>query len=560
MRFAMILLCLGVISQAFPAEPDAAAVDQIFSAYDKSASPGCSLGVIRDGSFVYRHGYGQGSLELAAPLTSESVFYMGSISKQFTAASIVIAAHRGLLSLDDDVHKYIPELPDYGHPITLRQMLHHTSGFRDVLELLALSGRNAADIHSFPELLDLVTRQKGLNYTPGDQFLYSNTNYFLLAEVVHRATKEPLSQFAQENIFQPLHMTHTRFYDDRTAVVPGRVAAYAPSPRGDFLVDWSTNFDKVGDGGLMSSVDDLLHWDQNFYDDKLAEGSVVKELQVRGRLNSEKEIDYALGLQMGEYRGLPTVEHGGALFGYSTDLLRFPQQRFTVICLCNLVTANPGLLAHKVADLYLEGEFRKPAPSTQARNATPHDKSHSRKHASDPTQFAGTYENDVHNLVMFIGTDGQLAFPGPPPRILDSTTPSHFIFGEAVIDFETNKSKGVASVKISRGGNVEFAGVRVELANPDDAQLSAYAGNYHSEELDTDLTLSVEQGKLLLRRKWRDPQTLKPLAKDEFRDGGAGMVFRRDSANKVTGFVMFGGRARGMQFERSPTNGSSESQ
>ena len=552
MRFAMVLVCLGLISPAFSAEPDAAAVNQIFSAYDRSGSPGCSLGVIRDGSFVYRHGYGQGSLELAVPLTSESVIYMGSISKQFTAASILIAAHRGLLSLDDDVHKYIPELPDYGHPITLRQMLHHTSGFRDVLELLALSDREAVDIHSFPELLDLVTRQKGLNFTPGDHFLYSNTNYFLLAEVVHRASKEPLSQFAQENIFQPLHMTHTRFYDDHTAVVPGRVAAYEPGPKGDFLVDWSTNFDKVGDGGLMSSVDDLLDWDQNFYDDKLAEGSVVKELQVRGHLNSGKEIDYALGLQIGEYRGLSTVEHGGALFGYRTELLRFPQQRFTVICLCNLATANPGLLAHKVADLYLEGEFRKPAPSTKGRNTTPHDKSRSSKQGSDPTQFAGTYENDVHNVIMFTTSDGQLALPGPTPRILDSTSPFQFTSGEALIEFDANKSKGVTSVKISRGADVDFTGVRVELAHPDDAQLSAYASSYHSEELDTDLTLSVENGRLLMRRqKWSDPLTLKALAKDEFQVAGLVMVFRRDSSNKVTGFAMFGGRARGMQFERS---------
>lgn len=551
MRFAMVLVCLGLISPAFSAEPDAATVDQIFSAYDKSGSPGCSLGVIHDGSFVYRHGYGQGSLELAVPLTSESVFYMGSVSKQFTAASILIAAHRGLLSLDDDVHKYIPELPDYGHPITLRRMLHHTSGFRDVLELLELSGRNAADIHPFPELLDLVTRQKGLNFTPGDYFLYSNTNYFLLAEVVHRASKEPISQFAQENIFEPLHMTHTRFYDDRTAVVPGRVAAYAPSPKGGFLVGWSTNFDKVGDGGLMSSVDDLLHWDQNFYDDKLAEGSVVKELQVRGRLNSGREIDYALGLQIGDYRGLPTVEHGGALFGYRTELLRFPQQRFTVICLCNLAAVNPMLLAHKVADVYLEGEFPKPAPSTKGRDTTPHDKSHSRKQASDPTQFAGTYENDVHNVIKFTTSDGQLAFPGPKPLILDSTSPSHFAIGENLIEFDTNKSKGVTSVKISRGANVDFTGVRVEVAHPDDAQLSSYAGSYHSEELDTDLTLLVENGALLMRQKWDDPLTLQALAKDEFQAAGPVIVFRRDSSNKVTGFVMFGGRARGMQFERS---------
>jgi CubicO group peptidase (beta-lactamase class C family) len=546
----LLLLCLAAASPAFPSEPDAAAIDRIFAAYDKPTSPGCSLGVIRDGAFVYRHGYGQGSLELAVPLNSESVFYMGSVSKQFTAASILIAAHRGLLSLDDDVHRYIPELPDYGHPITLRQMLHHTSGFRDVLELLALSDRNAADIHSLPELLDLVTRQKGLNFTPGDQFLYSNTNYFLLAEVVRRASKEPLSKFAQENIFQPLHMTHTRFHDDRTAIVPGRVAAYTSGPRGDFLVDWSTNFDKVGDGGLMSSVEDLLRWDQNFYHDMLADGSVVKELQVRGRLNSGKEIGYALGLEMGDYRGLPTVEHGGALFGYRTDILRFPEQHFTVICLCNLGTANPALLSHKVADLYLEPAFPKRATTREPAKSA-HDVSHPQKSAADPTEFAGTYENDVHNAVMFTTADGQLALPGPRPQILGSTRPGHYTFGELTIDFDVSKSKDVTSVKVSRGADIQFTGSRIELAHPDDAQLSAYAGNYHSDELDRDVTLVAERGRLLARQKWGDSVPLEPLAKDEFRAGGVVAVFRRDAAGKVTGYVMFGARARGMQFERS---------
>lgn len=548
MRAVLLLLCLAPILPAFAAEPSAAAVDQIFAAFEKPNSPGCSLGVIRDGVFVYRHGYGQGSIELAVPLNSESVFYMGSVSKQFTAASILIAAHRGLLSLDDDVHKHIPELPDYGHPVTLRQMLHHTSGFRDVLELLALSGRNAADVHPFAEMLDLVVRQKGLNFTPGDQFLYSNTNYFLLAEVVRRASKEPLSQFAQENIFQPLHMTHTRFYDDHTVVVPGRVAAYAPGRNGNFLVDWSTSFDKVGDGGLMSSVDDLLQWDQNFYDDKLADGSVVKEMQVRGRLNSGKEIDYASGLFMGEYRGLPTVEHGGALFGYSTEILRFPQQRFTVICLCNLVSANPSLLSQKVADLYLGQEFHKPVPVTAP--AAPGE-SRTGKQVGDSSRFAGTYENEFHDAVTFTTSNGRLALPGPVPRVLDSTSPGRFKLGALTIVFDSGKADGAASVMVSRAAEVEFSGARIEVARPDEAQLASYAGDYHSPELDMDVTLVAENGKLLARQKWTEPVPLEPLAKDEFRGGGLVSVFRRDAAGKVLGYVLFGQRARGMQFDRT---------
>jgi CubicO group peptidase (beta-lactamase class C family) len=357
MRFAALAFALMINIPALAADGDEQRVDQIFTAYDKADSPGCALGVIRNGSFIYRKGYGAASLELGVPLSSQSVFYMGSVSKQFTAASVVLAAEQGFLSLDDNIRKYIPEIPDYGQPITLRQMLHHTSGFRDVLVLLAISGRNALDLHSKDELLDLVARQKALNYNPGAEYLYSNTNYFLLAEVVKRATKKPLSEFAADNIFKPLGMAHTRFHDDHTLVVPGRVAAYGPGSKGDFLVDWSTNFDKVGDGGLMSSVDDLLLWDRNFYENRLGKGTLLREMQTRGVLNSGKQIGYALGLQLGSYGGLPIVEHGGALFGYRTEILRFPEQRFTVLCLCNLSSADPARLSRKVADVYLKKDL-----------------------------------------------------------------------------------------------------------------------------------------------------------------------------------------------------------
>src|SRR6201998_3668424 len=200
MRFVGLgLIFLGFfLAPARAAENSTEKVDKIFAEYDEADSPGCALGVIRDGKLVYRKGYGMGSLELGVALSPESVFYIGSVAKQFTAASVVLAAEQGFLSLDDNVRKYIPELPDYGHPITLREMLHHTSGLRDYLILLPLSGRDVADVYTFPELLDLVTRQKGLNFTPGDQYSYSNTNYLLLAEVVHRLSKEPLSEFAQK--------------------------------------------------------------------------------------------------------------------------------------------------------------------------------------------------------------------------------------------------------------------------------------------------------------------------------------------------------------------------
>ncbi len=307
----------------------------------------CSVGVIRDGEFVYKRSFGYASLELGVPLTPASVFYMASVSKQFTAASIVLAAEQGHLSLDDDVGKYLPELPNYGRRITLRQMLHQTSGFRDFLDLVFISGRNAEDLASPEEILKLIARQKGLNNVPGAEWVYSNSNYFLLGEIIRRATGKSLAHFAAENIFQPLGMTHTLFYEDNKLVVPNRVAAYDPGQEGNFLVDWSTSYDIVGGGGLMSSVDDLLSWDRNFYANKLGKGTLPIELQSHGVLNNGNQIDYALGLSLGDYRGLPIVEHNGALFGYHSAFLRFPQQRFSVIVLCNLATAGPKLLPAK---------------------------------------------------------------------------------------------------------------------------------------------------------------------------------------------------------------------
>jgi CubicO group peptidase (beta-lactamase class C family) len=361
---AVFLFCLLVTTTVLPAETDQQRVDRIFLAFDKPSSPGCSLGVIKDGEFIYRKSYGEGSLELSVPLSSKSVFYMASISKQFTAASIVLAAEQGYLSLDDNIRKYIPELPDSGYPITLREMLHHTSGFQDVYDLLERSGSKVEDVHTSAELIDLIANRHVQTYIPGAKFFYSNTNYFLLAEVIKRATRKPLSVFADQNIFHPLGMTHTRFDDNRTVVVPDRVPAYSPGDDGSFLVDWSTNFDQVGDGGLMSSVDDLILWDRNFYQNRLGTGSLVKEMLTRGVLNDGTPTTYALGLIIGNYRGLPTVEHAGALFGYRSDILRFPEQRFTVLCLCNLSSADPPVLSRAVADIYLEKSLRLPRAGT----------------------------------------------------------------------------------------------------------------------------------------------------------------------------------------------------
>ena len=512
-------------------------VDQVFEAYDKPGSPGCALGVVRDGNFIYKRGYGEGSLELGVPLTPESVFYMGSVSKQFTAASVVLAAEQGYLSLDDDIRKYIPELPLYAKTITLREMLHHTSGLRDIFGLLSLSGRNAEDIHPTNELLDLVAHQKALNFEPGDEFLYSNTNYFLMSVVIRRATGKPLSQFAEENIFKPLGITHTRFYDDRTVVVPGRVPAYEPREGGGFRVDWSTNFDKVGDGGLMSSVDDLLLWDRNFYGNKLGKGTLLKEMQTQGVLNSGKKIKYALGLVISTYRGLPVVEHGGALFGYRTELMRFPQQKFSVICLCNLGTSNPGRFAEQVADIYLAGQLSSKIPVAIAAHV-------------DLEPFAGLYRNlESHSTLEIAAKDGGLAAYGMHFTPLG---PGHFAAEEGPEMKFASENGGPMRLTLTADDTAPQILEKFEPIKPAAAELAQYAGVYTSSELEATYRLALNDGKLTLFNNWQEPATLDPSVRDEFQGpDGMAIVFRRNAASHITGFEVFAGRVRDIAFTKT---------
>lgn len=534
----ILLLGFFALAPAFAGELEKK-VDQIFAAFDKPGSPGCALGVVRNGDFVYQRGYGLASLELGVPLSPGSVFYMGSVSKQFTAASVVLAAELGSLTLDDDVRKWIPELPSYGHTITLRHLLHHTSGLRDVLTLLDLAGGHAEDVHPIPEFIDLIARQKALNFEPGSEYLYSNSNYVLLAEVVHRATGKPISQFAEENIFKPLGMTHARFYDDHTLVLPNRVPAYASRPDGSFRVNWSTSFDKVGDGGLMSSVEDLLLWDRNFYDNKLGKGTLLRELQTRGVLASGKPIDYALGLVISQYRGLPIVEHGGALFGYRTEILRFPEAKFSVITLCNLATANPAAKAHQVADLYLAGQFpAAPASKPQSPPALA---------GADVRPFAGTYRNPQdRSFAVITARDGALVIRNV---VLQPVAPNVFADPEGPqYRFEPTAGGGMRLTWTAPDGTTGQL-ERIPAAQPSAAELAQYAGDYFSDELQATYRVRAQDDRLSVRVGWNEAVELRPTVRDEFR-GPFVFAFLRDPGGKVTGFDLFAGRVRNISFAR----------
>jgi CubicO group peptidase (beta-lactamase class C family) len=349
----MIFSMLALRTESRAQDKKAAAVDEVFLDLTKAGSPGCALGVYRDGKIVYSKGYGLANLEENVAITPQSVFDIGSTSKQFTAASILLLEKRGKLSVSDDIRKYLPELPDYGQKITILHLLNHTSGLRDYLTLMELAGINIDGVTTDEDALQMIVRQKALNFAPGSDWLYSNTGFFLLSVIVKRVSGKTLREFAVENIFAPLDMHHTQYRDDHTSLITNRAMAYdAREKGGGYSLDVSY-FEQTGDGAVHTSVEDLQKWDENFYSGQIGGKDLLAEIQEPGKLNSGKALDYAKGLRIADYRGLHTVSHGGSWGGYRAELLRFPEQHFSVACLCNLESTNASKRAHQVADVYL---------------------------------------------------------------------------------------------------------------------------------------------------------------------------------------------------------------
>ena len=349
-------------SQATPAAPPwAPQVDAVFAQWDRPASPGCALGVYQDGRMAYARGYGIADLEHDSPITPDSVFYAGSVSKQFTAMAVALAIQQGRLGADDDVRRWVPELPDYGRPITVRHLVHHTSGLRDVNTLMVLAGRRDEDAFDNDAVLRIVARQKALNFMPGDEHLYSNSGYAMLALAVERATGTPFAEYADAAIVKPLGMTVSHFHTDLSRLVPNRAYAYDRRPDGSFVLNSPQN-ERAGAGGLFTTVRELARWDENFYDGKVGGADVIEMLETPGRLNNGTALSYAWGLTVGQYRGMPVVEHSGSLGGYRAHIIRFRPAHTSVAILCNVSTVSTGAVVRRVADAVLAPRFVEPPP------------------------------------------------------------------------------------------------------------------------------------------------------------------------------------------------------
>jgi CubicO group peptidase (beta-lactamase class C family) len=338
-------------------------VDAVFSRWTRD-TPGCAIGVAQAGRPILQKAYGMADLEHDVPNGPDTIFEAGSVSKQFTAAAVLLLARDGRLSLDDPVRKYIPELPDYGAPLTIRHMLQHTSGLRDWGEVAAIAGwPRTSRVHTHAHVLEIASRQKALNFPSGTQYSYSNTGYNLSAILVSRVSGQPFAQFSQERIFTPVGMTRTSWRDDHTRIVKGRAVAYSQAGDG-FRINMP--FENVhGNGGLLTTVGDLLRWNEHFVKPAIGDTAFVRLQQEPGKFNDGRSHTYAMGLMVRTFRGLPEISHSGSTAGYRAQLSRYPDQHLSVAVLCNVSSGNATQAAERVASLYLASELSG-SPAAQA--------------------------------------------------------------------------------------------------------------------------------------------------------------------------------------------------
>ena len=488
-----------------PSEAERTRIDAVFASFATREGPGCALGIGRNGQLIYGAGYGMADLEHDIPITSSTPFYIASTSKQFAAFAIVLLARDGRLSFDDDVRRFVPELPDFGTPITVRHLLHHTSGLRDYFEVLGSRGWPFDGALTVEEFLRLVARQRELNFPPGSHHLYSNTGYVLLSVIVQRVSEKSLRQFAADRILGPLAMTRSLFRDDHRMLVPGRAIGYEMIT-GNTLRTSVPNFDVVGDGGLFSTTEDLVKWDGNAYTPKAGDAADWKTMLSRGVLNSGDTIPYAMGLSHGVYQGRPTVAHGGAFGGYRADLLRFPEERLGIAVLCNSAGANASGLALRVANVLLPA--RSPAPPLVPVSA------------NDRAIPDGRYLGARSDRWVLVSREGDsLVASGPFARTAVAFTREGMEINSQRITLRPRQGAPAGEWEMSLGGTGYEPLVPLDATMPSPGAIAATMGEYVSPESDGRLTLIVESGQLTLRRVGAPPARLLPIGRNRFAAG-----------------------------------------
>ncbi|HBC79845.1 MAG TPA: penicillin-binding protein [Bacteroidales bacterium] len=529
-------------------------IDQLFTTWNTIESPGAAVAVEKDGKIIYKKGFGSAELEYNIPITPQTVFHIASISKQFTCFSILLLEKQGKLSIDDDIRKYIPEVPDFGKVITLNHLMHHTSGLRDQWELLAMAGWRLDDIITKDQILRIVSRQKELNFSPGEEYMYCNTGFTLLAEVVARVSGQPFPEFTRINIFEPLKMTNTLFYDDCEKIVRNRAYSFYADSTG--YKKSILSYSNAGATSLFTTAEDLCKWSVNFENPVVGGKDIIDRMSLRGVLNKGDTITYALGQDIGSYKGLKIISHGGADAGYRSFLVRFPDQKFSVNVLSNLASFDPGGMSFKIADIYLKDkevvaglkkeETGIKAPAVVNDIKVDHD---------ILVSYCGQYEWQP-GIFVTVSLENDILFVSAPelpktPMVPVSATEFDVKPVSARVTFVLDSGK-VSKMQVKMNGG-EVIAMKTPDFDPAKINVSEYTGNFYSEELSTAYTMVADSGKLIARHFRTGDVMLTGTKPDNFTGNQwyfRNVAFTRDSNGKIIGCRVSGGRVKNLKFTK----------
>jgi len=473
--FLYLILSMPLLSgNAGAADKTFTRIDTLFSEWDKPNSPGCALAIVENGKIIYKKGYGMASLDHGIPIKPNTVFRTGSIGKQFTAACILILEHKGKLSLDDNIRTYLPEMPEYKRPITIRHLIHHTSGIREYESLQRMGGElTDQGHHTNEDIMALLARQKGLDFQPGEKFQYSNGGYTLLAVIIQRVSGTTIAEFAKEHIFDPLGMTNTFILENNRVVVKNRATGYGRVD--DHFEVYETLNESTGDGAVFTTVEDFFHWDQNFVHNKLDCPDFTEKMLAVGRLSdghdavmgySDFQFKYAFGLVRFKYRGVNAFGHGGSYVGFRAHFMQFPDQKTSIILMSNLANINPTDLSHKIADILLEDRFVEPKKAPPRPQST--------KEATEPpsiplealNDYVGDYHNDEIPVTFVLREkEGTLHFiqeNAPYAQSLKPLDKDIFSYGPMRIKFTRKPDRGVGGFEIISSGLKDMRFTKVE--------------------------------------------------------------------------------------------------
>ena len=525
------------------------AIDRIFTEWNKTDVPGCALGIIKEGKLIYAKGYGMANMEYDIPNSASSVFRIGSTSKQFTAASIVLLAEKDKLSLDDNLKSLFPDFPDYAKKITIRHLLNHTSGIRDYLQISYLKGLGDDDYYTDDNVMKWLINQTDLNFSPGEEYLYSNSGYWLLGQIVKKVAGMNMAEFAMKEIFEPLEMNSTHFHNDHTQIVKNRASGYVPDNNENFKISMTT-LDMIGDGGIFTTINDIKKWDDDYYETAVLSKELWNVMTQQGVLNNGEVIDYASGLMISKYKGLKTVRHGGAFVGFRAEILRFPEQKLSIAIFANRGDANPSRMANQVADILLKDKL--------IENIDKKDK----KVKFDITEDEFQLSQLIGNYEIQPGVVARLSIKNDSLNVLQTWDKSTYnilkvsgntfqISGNENLSFSFSNLKDgfTQTLKVLQGDSETIAARKKEI-DTSGINLKDYVGSYYSNELDVNYNFEIEN-EILFFRIENTSSTIECIISDldQF-STETGLVRFQRKDGLISAFELDSGRVKNLKFKK----------